>query len=417
MLDAIFLGVAAAVLGTAAIKARGTHGAERPAALGAFCRFLVALGLAFVFLSPAAERLESRVVANLGRLLANTSTLVAAYAIGCMLLHLNHPPGQVAARVRPRRVALVVSVAVMTVLFLSTPTGTPGQSPTGAFGHLVATQPALGVYVLVYCGYLGVALVDLRRLAWRYAGYAGHRPFLRPGLRVMAGGCALGLVYVGEKALAVIWQWASLPGLPNGEVPCTSPVTPAGCAFSITLPAVAALVIVTGATLPALGPVCCESTRWARDWYRNHQLRPLWMAIRRAVPEIVLVAPPASRSPRGPRFRLYRRVIEIRDGCLAVRALRDPAVAERAARDAREAGLTGDRARAAVEAAVLAAALEARREGARDLGLPADAPPDGVPPDPVGLSEEIAWLSKVSAAFAHTPPVPSALDTEPEVHT
>lgn len=397
MFDAVFLGVAAAVLGTAAVKWRGAH---RSPALAAFCQFLTALGLAFAFLSPAAEAVESRLVVNLGRLLANASTLFAAYAIGRMLLHLNYPPAEVAARVRSRRIALLGAVGVMAGLFLSTPTGRPGQAPTGAFGDLVATRPALGVYVLVYCGYLGVALVDLMRLTWRYSRFAGHRPYLRPGLRIVAGGCALGLVYVVEKALAVVWLWASLPGLPNGEVACTTPATPAGCAFSVTLPAVAVLVIIVGATLPALGPVFSVPARWVRDWRRYRRLGPLWTALHRAVPEIAL---DSGRSPRGVRFRLYRRVIEIRDGCLAVRALRDPAVAERAAQDARAAGLTGDRARAVVEAVALAAALEARRNGHRDLGFVDESAPGGdAPPDPVGLAAEIAWLSKVSAAFART---------------
>jgi hypothetical protein len=399
--DAVFLGVAAVTLGAAVYKGRLLRRAGRPPGLVVFCRFLLSLGLAFVFLAPSAQAVESLLVPNLGRLLSNTATLVAAFSVLSMLLHLHHPHEQAAPRIRPRRAALVAAVAVMAALFLSTPTTTAGVRPSGGFGELVASRPTLGVYVLVYSAYLGVALVDLMRLAWRYSGQVAHRRHLRRGLRVVAVGCALGMVYVVEKALSVVLTWAGIVVLPNGEVRCTSPLTPAGCAFSVALPAVAVLVIVAGATLPAWAPVLAAPVRWARDWAAYRELGPLWNAVRAAAPDVVLaVGPPATHWPGGIRFRLYRRVIEIRDGCLATRALREPAVVEDATRRAVHAGRSGYELHAAVEAAVLSDALTRARAGQAPN---ADFVQVGeVDPDPADLTAEVEWLRRVARAFAHT---------------
>jgi Family of unknown function (DUF6545) len=59
------------------------------------------------------------------------------------------------------------------------------------------------------------------------------------------------------------------------------------------------------------------------------------------------------------RYRLYRRVIAIRDTMLALAPFRDERVATRARAAAAATGLTGDELAAAVEAAVGAATAEA----------------------------------------------------------
>jgi Family of unknown function (DUF6545) len=94
-------------------------------------------------------------------------------------------------------------------------------------------------------------------------------------------------------------------------------------------------------------------------------LRPLWAMLHEAVPEIVDTADPAIS---GARWRLYRRVVAIRDAALVLRPYRDPRVADDSAAIARTAGLCGDEFAASVEATVLTAATQARAPTAPPAG-------------------------------------------------
>jgi hypothetical protein len=96
---------------------------------------------------------------------------------------------------------------------------------------------------------------------------------------------------------------------------------------------------------------------WSVYW----RLYPLWDALRQAVPEIELPLDPAMRW--NIRYRLYRRVIEIRDAQLALRPYASADVAAQAAAAAKAAGLPPDKAAALVEAAVIIDALESRLRG------------------------------------------------------
>src|SRR6185312_14606632 len=80
------------------------------------------------------------------------------------------------------------------------------------------------------------------------------------------------------------------------------------CVLSLSMVAV-------GAAMPAWAKYLARdpsSLVRARRAYR--QLEPLWSALRAAAPEIAL-----EQRTRNAEVRLYRRVIEIRDGILTVR--------------------------------------------------------------------------------------------------
>ncbi len=128
------------------------------------------------------------------------------------------------------------------------------------------------------------------------------------------------------------------------------------------------------------------------------RLRPLWQAIHAAVPEIVL--PPGPSADPRVGYRLYRRVIEIRDGQLALRPYTDPQAVARAESQARRAGVTGADLEATIEAALLATAISAR-----ESGLPRHDDPDHLPPMRSGehLADEVSWLIRVSQIFVKSP--------------
>ncbi|HEY1918990.1 MAG TPA: DUF6545 domain-containing protein [Streptosporangiaceae bacterium] len=100
------------------------------------------------------------------------------------------------------------------------------------------------------------------------------------------------------------------------------------------------------------------------------------------------------------RFRLYRRVIGIRDAMLTLTPYRDARVADEAMAGGQAAGLAGDDLTAAIEAAVLKAA--ARQKGTGVLPHRPDVSvrgPSGLDAD---LRSETAWLVLVSGAWART---------------
>ncbi len=105
-------------------------------------------------------------------------------------------------------------------------------------------------------------------------------------------------------------------------------------------------------------------------------------------------------------YRLYRRVIEIRDGLLALRSYRDPEVRIRARQCGEAAGLTGDELRAAVAAAQLKAALNAK---AQERAVPANS--RGSADDREifelrrgnDLTTEAAWLGQIARAYMRSP--------------
>ena len=122
----------------------------------------------------------------------------------------------------------------------------------------------------------------------------------------------------------------------------------------------------TAGTLARLGDRMAEAGRvparlfrqawlWSAYW----RLYPLWDVLRQEVPEIEL---PAGRSMRrNIRYRLHRRVIEIRDAQLVLRPYEEAEVTRLAAAAAKSADLTPDKATAVVEAAAIVSSLQSRR--------------------------------------------------------
>ncbi|WP_216216547.1 MAB_1171c family putative transporter [Amycolatopsis aidingensis] len=351
---------------------------------------LLALGAAFFFLAPAVQAVESRIIPSLGRLLSNLCTLTAAYGFLTLMRYVSHPPAQARAHSRWRLGALLVALAVLVVTFLLSrvPEG------TGIFTGLYREQPTLAVYTLVYSAYLGVALVDL---GWLGVGTIRHaRGYLRAGMILVFAGCLLGLAYVGQKVVSVLGEVFGA-GTP-AEALCAGPFSTVGCTFAVGMPALSVLAIILGAAVPALGPRVTGLLRWPGRWRAYRRLHPLWQALYQAAPEIALTSPQAVQGDAPPHdigFRLYRRVIEIRDGLLILAPYRDQERTAAHRRSAEAAGLTGADLDAAVEAADIAEALRRKQAGLPATGEDARREP-AVESD---LAAETAWLTRVARAF------------------
>lgn len=398
MINDAFLIVAAIALGAALAKAVSMLRPRRPPGQGLLLILLLTLSVSCFSLSGTVQRQEDRLYHDLGRLLSNVSTMVAAFAILALLITLSMPLADVRPRVRLHLLALTGCITGMAVAFA---VASPLPETLGDFGGLYASRPELLAYIVLFLAFLGTALAELLVLALRYARVARGHGWLRGGLLLMCVGSVLGLAYVAEKAVYVFTQAAHLPPLFASGHGCTSLLTPPQCVFSITLPVTAVFLAAIGATLPVWGTALAAPFRYHRSWRTFQALQPLWEAIHEAFPQVALHEP--GNGPRwGLEFRLYRRVIEIDDGRLLLRPYTDKSFAALAAKEAEALGLTGDDLRATIAAAEIAVGLRAHAAGA-----PAPATPlaDRATPDSEDTLREAAWLAKVARAYVGPPVV------------
>ncbi|WP_170201494.1 MAB_1171c family putative transporter [Actinocorallia herbida] len=263
-MDGLLFAGAGVAFGWAGVRLRGLRRGPVRAGQGELCALLMAFGLAFVLMSGRARAVEGRVFPHLGWLLADVCALAVALCTVAYLLRVTRSPREARTAIRARIVAYTLAIAGMSDLFL----GSPVSGRGGALGELYRERPMLGGYADIFLVMLGVAMVDLLRTGLRHAGRTS-RAALRLGLWSVSAGAVLGLVHLAERFVFVQAQLFGFePPLPVGTVGdlgCRSPIEPLGCLFSVTLPAVAVLLIAVGMTLPAWGPARTAPVRGWKD--------------------------------------------------------------------------------------------------------------------------------------------------------
>src|SRR6266496_28636 len=395
----LFAPIGAAIIWSAVIyKLRDLRKDPHNLALRALCAALAFPALAYTLAAPwISVRVDDALgVPNVATLLIYGSDVVHTAFAQLLLLAWTHPREQVWARFRWRVLVVGIALASMAALFLMA--SVPKERPTD-FNEVYATTPYVTEFLLVFYVTFGASMAALGRLCWRYAGMVG-RLWLRRGLRLVAVGTGFGLGYC---LCEVIYIDARLAG-ENLRAWHMAALLIAGAG---------APVLCAGLTLPAWGPQLSAACTWLHSYRSYRKLRPLWLALYQAVPEIALVPPTPLGADmlhiRNLGFRLYRRVIEIRDGRLALRPYFSPHITVAARRLARTAGLRGDELEATVEAAGLKAALRVKTRGSTVTTLtPADDGDHSTSPAGVSLSEESAWLVRVAHAFRRSPVVVAA---------
>ncbi|GAA3434827.1 MAB_1171c family putative transporter [Kutzneria kofuensis] len=250
-------------------------------------------------------------VPNAERLVGHLAMLAAVWAGAQILLRLNGCK----TRARAHTAWVIFAGTVMGLLFALAPNLLP-QSP----------------WVMEYCIAYAVALMPefavIARLCLRDAVRAPDRT-LRLGLGLVVAGIVAAACYMTSRTVVAI----------SARAPVDFEVG-RGFLLSKALPTAAHLLVLAGVAAPAI-------TEWVRRCRRYRRLGPLWFALYRAEPAIAL-EPPGLATLFPTRLQLYRRVIEIRDGLLAIRPYR-PA----------DESLEGEQR----EAAEIAAALRAREQG------------------------------------------------------
>ena len=202
------------------------------------------------------------------------------------------------------------TLAALTGLFAVSPART---RPTNTalysdFFVQYAAHPEVIAYWAILAAYLGTTFVIIARLAGRYGRTAG-RSALGSGLQLLAAGMVVGLTYLAYASSVVAARAAGVQG-----------------PFIRTAPAIIQALFGALIVLVAAGGVLPAAQHWPlvrqAGFYRSLRLLyPVWAGLCQAVPGIALDPVPvwADRlDPRDLRMRLYRRVIEIRDGYMAL---------------------------------------------------------------------------------------------------
>ena len=332
---------------------------------------------------------------NVARLLGNALVLVSAWFNQAFLHYLNYPEIQAQQRIRRAGWVLLGALALLATFFALAGIEEEAWDFTGHH----AAAPFVLEFRLVYLGYLAFALVQVVRLAWRYAGLV-DRPALRLGLRVVAAGGMVGLAYVAHEALYAATRRLGL----------TYPL-PEPARTTELLIAVAVALLVTGSTMPAWGPRIGVPTlyRWMQRYRAYRRLHALWVTLCEANPEIAFLPRRSALADalrvRNLGFHLYRRVVEIWDGRLALQPYVDPTITLQAEAFCRNNGIEGEEMRAVIEAASLAAALQAKARAHTVQDAASLSPAAGR----ADVTAEAAFLGKVAHYFMRSPLVPAIL--------
>lgn len=359
---------------------------------------LVALALALTVLAQPVYVTLDRLagVPNLARLLGHGFIMLTAWSARAILSYVNYPFEDARSRVRRHGFVLVVAFTLMAVLFGLAPV----DEETMQFMSKYAAEPFILEYWLVFLGFLGVALYDIVRLDLAYAARADN-PALKLGLRTVALGGIVGLAYVTNEGLYVVGR----------QVDATYPLGDKDLITTVLVAGGTSLMII-GSTMPAWGPIVGipAAARWINRYRTLRVLYPLWVDLYRASPDIAL-SPPSSPLMdalllRDLNVRLYRRVVEIRDGLLTLRPFVDPRIREVAREVARSSGLSGDEPDTIAEAATVAAAIRAKRHGhAADAGDVVAAAPAGS-----DLGGEAAYFRRLARVYSCSPIVKMVLN-------
>jgi hypothetical protein len=348
---------------------------------------LGSVGMAVTLTTPLAYTWVGQVsgVPNLARPISHAAMLVILWAaIRTLEVHLHPDP----VRVRNRRWHtwwLLGTLSMMAVLFVLADTPVDDVRFAARYSH----TPLVLEYWLVYVSYLLPAFVMMLRLSLQYIRLSIN-PSLSVGLRFIVVGTVFSAIYHGHKAVFFAFERAGVSYPPAIRAP-----------LDTIFPLISTILVAIGIIIPAWGPYLGlpRMLAWVQRYRTFQGLRPLWRALYRASPEIALVPPTTTLfevlAPRDLDLRLYRRVIEIRDGRLALLPYLDSTVAAEARRRATATGFAGQRLEAFVEAAVLYAAVTAKSAGTK----PGHEAPAVMVPGGGDLDTDTAFLQEVARAF------------------
>lgn len=295
-------------------------------------------------------------------------------------------------------VITVMALLAMSVPLLVLRPASLTDGPTDGSGGLPASASAAdvaawGVHWVVVLGLLTWAQVAAVLLCRRQGRAAAPGP-LRSRLRLIGLGCVSGLGFAAARALVIV---ASLAG--GG--PAWDEV---GQQLQNLFLAGALVGIGIGSGYPQLVAGLATAHAEVSSARSLLRLRRLWRLMVISAPGITLAPSPLTSVLAGPlslRERLYRRVMEIRDGLLALSPYASARLRRDVAASAVALGRPAVEAEAVGEAVWITAAVRAKQSGQEPQHGGHDEPDQ--PPVRRGgadLRAEVAWLELVADAHA-----------------
>ncbi|MET8980856.1 MAB_1171c family putative transporter [Streptomyces sp. NPDC004539] len=362
--------IVAGLLWCAALWRLPTIGRTRKQTAWAGTLLLIALAMSFEI--PAVAHYTNTLfrIHSVSSLIEHVAAFLSAVCLLNFVIAVVQPARRPSGRARIAGRTLTVAALTLTFFLSDRPEidSMPFKNVDGHFwpsAHAVTFELSLGVTMFVASRlFLGA----IRETEGRW---------LRNGLLLLGIGTSLGAVYALQKTLLVYLRLADI----------TPPISTGGQnAIAVALRSAALLLIVVGQALPLL-PASARTYHQYTAWRR---LRPLWKAVARATPHVVLRREPVL----SPELWLHRRVIEICDGQLTLREWVTEADV-----------LASPLAQAQREAAWMRLAIERKAAGLPSLPGPhPELGNKGLAP-----AEELRWLVSLSDAMKH--PTPTQLTT------
>lgn len=304
-------------------------------------------------------------IPNVTRLITIIAAILWCAAIVIALSYWHDSPGQRKKTTRLwLRLAAVALVVVVVVWFRASlsQTTVPLATKIGTNGWAAAT-------LIIYAVALIVGLMKIRSLCARYAN-SSQKSWVTRGLKLVRWGADVNLGYACVFLAGVIAPFFGTT-IPHWHV--------------IVVPATVTSTIlgVAGFTLPSLGPELIDIRRSLTDMRAHRALEPLWEDLVLGNPHIAL----RESDRRKISYRLYRRVVEIRDGITHLAEFITPD----------EAASDSDPARTAAEQLRRAMTEKTVHRGADySAGF---APLVGDNPN-ASVDEEIRWLCELAKHYA-----------------
>ncbi|BFU44827.1 MAB_1171c family putative transporter [Krasilnikovia sp. MM14-A1004] len=305
-------------------------------------------------------------VPNLAKLLIHSCMVLFSVFALQLLSYWRYPARRARRRARMHLVAGLIILAMMATLILLAPIH---ERYTIHFWKTHAGQTLMLLYLTLFLLALSIGLLVIAWRARQFAALAPELPWLRRGLRITSVGALLSFGYCACRGGYLVLLGAGVHADPLVDI--AEPFATVGL-----------IVFLAGLTMPSWGP----RTR-LDQWSAYRALEPLWSALHEAFPQIALHG-----SPRGDvaavgdlDYRLYRRMVEIWDGRLALR----PYLAEPPGEP--EPDLAR---RAEAEARAIRDGLRNHSEG-RTFAVPAGEERHEA------RGHELAWLVAVSRSYAH----------------
>lgn len=297
-----------------------------------------------------------------------------------LLVFWSYPAARAQRIARTRVLACSAASVTLIIFWMLTTAGATARST-----HFLVQNSHSSVgatYLLTYATVMGIGLIEVTRLCWRCAR-AAQAPWLKRGLRLTAVGCGIYLVHPINRAVSVAAAQSGLNPLQWESV-------------SMVAIGIGTALIVAGLTMPSWGPRLSMLPSRIEDYRTLQKIRPLWLALYDAVPEIALESPQKSLK-HNTSYRLYRTVIEIRDGWRAMRPELDPEVAQLADLQGKVDGRTGIELQAFIEAKQLKTAIQSMDAGRKvDINLQHGPAIAYLGED---FDSEKLWLIRVSRAY------------------